>query len=100
MSAIPHSTLRVRAATAAAAAAVPLRRSRRPLRGALLLAPLPLSAVHKLVAAREWKRHRLDAAGRGDEADRVVAAACARMGKRRAEFEAFLSYDDAHDAGE
>ena len=47
--------------------------------------------VFEIIAAREWKRHVLDAAGRAAEADAVIDAACGRMGKERATLESLLA---------
>ena len=47
--------------------------------------------VFEIIAAREWKRHVLDAAGRAAEADAVIDAACGRMGKDRATLESLLA---------
>ena len=47
--------------------------------------------VFEIIAAREWKRHVLDAAGRAAEADVVIDAVCGRMGKERATFDSLLA---------
>jgi len=60
-------------------------------RAAIDLARTARMPVFEIIAAREWKRHVLDSAGRSGEADAVIDAACARMGKKRAAFEELLA---------
>ena len=47
--------------------------------------------VLEIIAAREWQRHVLEAAGRAAEADAVIDTACGRMGKERAAFGTLLA---------
>ena len=47
--------------------------------------------VLEIIAAREWQRHVLEAAGRAAEADAVIDTACERMGKERATFDSLLA---------
>ena len=47
--------------------------------------------VLEIIAAREWQRHVLEAAGRAAEADAVIDTACERMGKERAAFGTLLA---------
>ena len=46
--------------------------------------------VFVIIAAREWKRHVLDPAGRTAEADSMIESACKLMGKERAAFGSLL----------
>ena len=46
--------------------------------------------AYEIVVAREWNRFVLTAADRAAEADGVIDAACARMGKERTVFSSLL----------